>query len=240
MQQFIEQFEPWVTDDKSALLLAPAEHLHQVACRFSPTGPPAGVDATLPADARRFLIDMSPRRRREFLAGRYCAAKAMALAGENANQWVARADDHRPLWPVGLTGSISHTDCVAIAIAASTQYHQSVGVDAETVMSPQTAGRLAGKILAGYPYSDGFFDFPLMVTLVFSVKEALFKALYPLCRIDGGFDSADIVEWDYPRRSCEVRLRQPIPKCQDLQDCYEAHYVFDETQVQVRVTTRAL
>jgi enterobactin synthetase component D len=44
----------------------------------------------------------------------------------------------------------------------------------------------------------------LLVTLTFSVKESLFKALYPIVQQRFYFEHAEVLEW---RESGEVRLR---------------------------------
>ena len=74
-------------------------------------------------------------------------------------------------------------------------------------MPAERSDRLAEKIVAGYPLPKTELAKPTLITLVFSVKEALYKALNPIGRLSGGFDSADIVDWDFSRCRCLVRLR---------------------------------
>lgn len=115
-----------------------------------------------------------PRRRSEYLAGRICAAAALrSLEMPELVESVNRA----PIWPDGATGSITHSN--NCAIAAVSKHYASVGIDYEKIMEPERAEGLSGMILS----SDEFIHHPcgmpfeIFVTLIFSAKEALYKAL---------------------------------------------------------------
>lgn len=58
------------------------------------------------------LTSAVAKRRSEFLAGRLCAAHGLLSIG--ADPEVGRADN-LPVWPNGISGSISHTDGHAVA-----------------------------------------------------------------------------------------------------------------------------
>src|SRR5688500_17157468 len=103
------------------------------------------LDQPLPPDVH--LIDLEPtleravtRRQMQFRAGRYCAMKAMeALDPQFAGHHVRRGATGAPVWPLGLAGSITHTDDFASAVVASTATAVSLGIDTERVMSDQQA-----------------------------------------------------------------------------------------------------
>lgn len=153
---------------------------------------------TLPAGFDRMLS----KRRCEYLAGRLCAIRALRDAGINSQ--VGRAKSGRPLWPDGYAGSISHTGNFAIACVVRSDTPCRVGIDMEIVMSEQMAQELAPLLLTEEDrrYID-FMPFNQLVTLVFSAKESLFKALHRDIGYVFGFDEAELVYLD----DCSVKLR---------------------------------
>jgi enterobactin synthetase component D len=96
---------------------------------------------------------------------------------------IDRAVGGAPVWPAGLTGSITHTDDFASAAVAWTTDTLSLGIDTERVMSDEQARDVGDVIaspselrqcrVAGIPPRDA-------LTLVFSAKESIFKCLHPL------------------------------------------------------------
>jgi enterobactin synthetase component D len=132
-----------------------------------PLGP---VRATLP----KALHSAVPKRKSEYLAGRICAALALRAAGLPE---VLGLQGRAPVWPAGATGSISHSD--SRVVAAVSRDHAGLGVDCETVMPDDQARVLASMILtpaeaALRPATIGCAAF---LTLIFSAKEALYKAI---------------------------------------------------------------
>ncbi len=134
------------------------------------SGDPAGaVRITLPEELRGAVA----KRRREFLHGRLCAALALRSAG--FPEELPRRG-RAPLWPEGAAGSISHTDTRAIAVVA---HGGALGVDCEDLMSPEQAAALHGTLINGSEAAlrpEGL-PFEAYLTLAFSAKEALYKAL---------------------------------------------------------------
>lgn len=128
------------------------------------------IEIILPVD----LLAAVPKRRSEFLAGRICAGLALRAAGQPVH--VGRTG-RAPIWPRGVTGSISHSDSRAIAVVSLT--HSAVGVDCETIMPDALAQKLRAEIIGDTeaqlcPQAMPFANF---LTLVFSAKEAFYKAL---------------------------------------------------------------
>ena len=118
-----------------------------------------------------------PARVREFTAGRAAARLAMADAGLPPGL-VMTAQGRAPEWPAGLSGSITHTARVAAAIVARRQDWPGVGLDLEDArpMDHDTAD------LIRHPMDqvDPSLPAALAATLIFSAKEAAFKAQFPL------------------------------------------------------------
>jgi 4'-phosphopantetheinyl transferase EntD len=72
------------------------------------------------------------KRRAEFRAGRSYAREALAQVGCPRSK-ILKDRRGAPLWPSGYRGSISHTDGLAIAVAAPHAYFRGLGLDVETV-----------------------------------------------------------------------------------------------------------
>lgn len=143
--------------------------VHQISHDAQRLGP---VRVTLPEE----LAAAVPKRRSEFLAGRLVAALALRQAG--LAETVGRAG-RAPVWPAGVTGSITHSKDRAIA-AVSTRY-LGVGLDCEALVAPDRAMQLAAAIFteAEARLRPEVLPFASFFTLVFSAKEALYKALSP-------------------------------------------------------------
>ncbi len=146
------------------------------------------------------------KRQAEFLAGRICARAALQrLDGQACVP--AIGEDRAPVWPTHVSGSITHSTGRAAAIVAKNHW-QGLGMDVENLLDPERAERLAGEILTspelqrmtGLAHDDR----ALLVTLTFSVKESLFKALYPIVRQRFYFEHAEVLEWTHDGL---VRLR---------------------------------
>jgi enterobactin synthetase component D len=123
------------------------------------------------------------KRRCEYLAGRVCAATAgQALTGERLIP--ALGKDRAPLWPAPLVGAITHSHGHAAALVGHRDQWQGLGLDYEAWLAPRRALRLAGEILTEQERQAlqglGEAEQARRITLTFSVKESLFKALYPL------------------------------------------------------------
>ena len=138
-----------------------------------------------------------PLRQAEYLAGRllvrylqqHCALTVMPLLA---------AADRCPRWPPGQVGSLSHCDGqIFAALQPASMSGQSViGVDVECAFSQEQQQQLAAEVLSAAELqigrAAGLTDTALL-TLVFSAKESLYKALYPQCRRVMDFTAAELV-----------------------------------------------
>ncbi|MGE8067956.1 4'-phosphopantetheinyl transferase family protein [Pseudomonas sp. NPDC089569] len=147
------------------------------------------------------------KRQAEFLAGRICARAALQQL-EGLNFSPAIGEDRAPVWPAHITGSITHSTGRAAAIVANKSHWRGLGMDMENLLDTERAERLAGEILTPAELqrmtAASRDQLALWVTLTFSVKESLFKALYPIVRQRFYFEHAEVLEWT---EAGEVRLR---------------------------------
>lgn len=178
-----------VEDDlRAALQLPDSIYLHvtfsQVVDRMAPTG------MLLPPQ----LQFAGPKRQKEFLAGRQCAVEAFAKADYLLRTPLGLDADRLPCWPDGWLGSISHAGEGACAIVGRRADHSALGVDMECLVDKQVAMESRYQIA-----SSGEFEVVSALppdrafTLLFSAKEALYKALYPSLRRFFDFSAAQAV-----------------------------------------------
>ena len=157
----------------------------------------------MPASIQRSVA----KRQAEFLAGRLCARAALLhLDGTCATP--AIGEDRAPVWPAHIAGAITHSNGRAGAVVALKSEWQGLGIDLENLLSDERARRLVKEILTPAEQSrmaDGCHeDVALVVTLTFSIKESLFKALFPLVGQRFYFEHAEVLSWS---KDGHVRLR---------------------------------
>ncbi|WP_341661545.1 4'-phosphopantetheinyl transferase superfamily protein [Vibrio sp.] len=130
----------------------------------------------------------------EYLAGRIVARKAIERINGTTPQ-IGTHKDRSPIWPQGLIGSITHSDGVVIAAVAEQKHHRLLGIDFEHWMSAQLADELCDQLLDQSEKQlllQSDLAFERGVTLIFSLKESLYKALYPHVNTFFGFDEARV------------------------------------------------
>ncbi|MEN9578501.1 MAG: hypothetical protein RJA70_1510 [Pseudomonadota bacterium] len=142
-------------------------------------------------------------RRREFAAGRLLARHALARMG-HANCEVLCGSGREPLWPPGVSGSISHCETRAIVAVASAA-SGSIGIDIEG--RRQLPRELWDKVLLpgeieALRASHRELERGRRALLCFSIKEALYKAQYPLSRQYLGFHAVAVTFEGDPSAEC--------------------------------------
>ncbi|MFQ6576291.1 4'-phosphopantetheinyl transferase family protein [Pseudomonas sp. UM16] len=166
-----------------------------VSCAFDPTQLASDDFARAGIEQTPNLQRSVAKRQAEYLAGRVCARAALQRL--DGRQYIPGThEDRSPIWPAGISGSITHGKGWAAAVVARASDCQGIGLDQETLLSQDRAERLAREILteAELQRMDrGQID--LTVTLTFSLKESLFKALYPIVQQRFYFEHAEVLEW---------------------------------------------
>jgi enterobactin synthetase component D len=144
----------------------------------------------LRAEERESLRGAAPRRLREFAAGRHCAREALAGLGL-AGVAVPRRADRRPAWPAGVVGSISHSGGYCAAVVARRSGCSGLGFDAERWgrVTPALWRRIATAPEVAWLRGLGG-DADRAATLLFSAKEAFYKAQYARSERFVGFADA--------------------------------------------------
>jgi enterobactin synthetase component D / holo-[acyl-carrier protein] synthase len=160
----------------------------QTAIFFAKMAP---EDHVLYPQESALTLKMSDKRLQDFRSSRYCAKNALKkLKIEN---FPLLCDDTRaPQWPVCVVGSISHCIGMCIVIASKCPQIKGFGVDVE-LASPLdedllklvcTPEEISALNIMGNPRQ--------LAKLIFSIKESVFKCLFPLFRKWIGFKDVTI------------------------------------------------
>ncbi len=135
---------------------------------------------------RSAVANAIEKRQTEFSAGRDAARRALAHLGHAAVEIPVNAR-RGPIWPNGICGSITHSKRICIAVVAPRAQHVSIGIDAE--LAHPLKDTLRKAILHESERALSAAD----AIKVFSMKEALFKALFPLDQDWFGFQDAKMM-----------------------------------------------
>lgn len=134
-----------------------------------------------------------PKRVLEFTAGRAAARAAMADIGIKPAA-IPSGDDRAPIWPDGLIGSIAHCDTACIAAVAQRDRFRSTGIDIEeaTPLAEDLWGTVCTPAERAWLASQPADQRALLAKVIFSAKEAVYKAQYPLTGRLIGFDAVQV------------------------------------------------
>jgi len=146
------------------------------------------------------LRSASIKRRAEFLAGRICAQQAL-LCLTGTPYMPQQGSGRLPAWPQGFVGSISHSKGLAAAVVAHRSVYRSLGMDLEqTLADEDCTDELIHSVLTPAEQAHLAVLHTLArgekLTLAFSIKESIFKALYPLVHTYFGFKDVELIQCD--------------------------------------------
>lgn len=162
-------------------------------------------------------------RREEFLGARAHARRAMGRLGVVPSP-VLRGASREPIWPLGLVGSITHAGgLVAAAVARGTDV-AALGIDLEPAHPISAA---VARLVAMPDERAGLAQLPPGLpwdTVVFSAKESVYKAWFPLAR--RWLEFADVHVALAPGGTFRARLlRDPLPVEGELVDHVDGRFV---------------
>ncbi|HEU4943772.1 MAG TPA: 4'-phosphopantetheinyl transferase superfamily protein [Solirubrobacterales bacterium] len=171
------------------------------------------IDAELFPEEEEAVANAVERRRREFVTARACARTALGRLGLPA-QAVPRGERGAPRWPAGIVGSITHCDGYRACAVGHAADLATLGVDAEP-NQPLPDGLLPDIALPQERVwlRDLTAAAPAVHwdRLLFSVKESIYKAWFPLAERWLGFEDA-VVELDRQRCTFSARLLVQGPR----------------------------
>ena len=157
------------------------------------------------------------KRRREFATGRNCARVALSRLGVPPVP-IVRGERGAPVWPAGIVGSITHCDGYRGVAVARDRDVLTVGIDAEP-NEPLPNGVLDSVSLAAertrLAQLDAAVPGVCWDRLLFSAKESVYKAWFPITGRWLGFEEADVtIHLDgggFEARLLAAPARTPVP-----------------------------
>jgi 4'-phosphopantetheinyl transferase EntD len=152
------------------------------------------ADAELFPEEEALLGRAVEKRRREFTTARMCARAALGRLGQPPAS-ILTGERGEPLWPVGVVGSITHCDGYRACAVARLGEILTIGIDAEPnaalpdgllgdIARPEELPSLR-RLGAEHPHVH--WD-----RLLFSAKESVYKAWFPLAKRWLGFEDATL------------------------------------------------
>ncbi|WP_043512731.1 4'-phosphopantetheinyl transferase [Actinoplanes sp. SE50/110] len=162
---------------------------HPVRSAFALTDDPD--EACYPGE-ESLVATAVPNRRREVVTARRCAREALLALG-HAPAAIPRGPHREPLWPAGVVGSITHCTGFRGAAVAHTGELTGVGIDAEphAALPPRVLGAVTDPVERAMldrlatTHPETCWD-----RLLFSAKESIYKAWFPLTGRWLGFEDA--------------------------------------------------
>jgi 4'-phosphopantetheinyl transferase EntD len=144
------------------------------------TARPHAWEGEVETSAEALAAGVAEARAREFRIGRACARRALCKLGVHDTS-VPTGRAREPIWPPGVVGSITHCKGYAAAAVAWSHTVTGLGIDVErnVALAPGIVRRIATPPeqawLAAAPPCG--LHWPV---LIFSAKESIYKAWYPL------------------------------------------------------------
>ncbi|RPH29708.1 enterobactin synthase subunit EntD [Buttiauxella warmboldiae] len=168
------------------------------------------------------------KRQAEHLAGRIAACEALRFHG--VKDYVPGMGLQRePCWPPGFSGSITHSGKVALAtvIADDPRRPSGVGIDIEDIIAPEVAREISDAIIDSAEKTlicATPFPFHVALTLAFSAKESLFKALFRHAGHYFNFSAASISKIDDGKLTLTLnQALGPFKKGHEFIAVWESH-----------------
>ncbi|WP_433262738.1 4'-phosphopantetheinyl transferase family protein [Actinosynnema sp. CS-041913] len=170
-------------------------------------------EAELFPEEEELIAEAVDKRRKEFTTGRHCARTALGQLGF-APVPLLPGPRREPTWPSGVVGSITHCKGYRAAAVARTSEVWTIGIDAEP-NAPTPPGVLEAIALPpelamvselGAAGNKVAWD-----RLLFSAKETVYKAWFPLTRAWLGFEEAELtINPDDGTFSARILVEAPV------------------------------
>lgn len=127
------------------------------------------------------------KRRCEFATGRMLAHELLGGFGIRKTPLLS-AVDRTPIWPDGIVGSIAHADSLCVVAVGRSEDHASIGLDVEEC-EPLDEDLIS--IVCSHENAVTVVDRGIWAKRIFCIKEAVYKAWYPLNRVP--LDFGDVI-----------------------------------------------
>ncbi|QNW96285.1 4'-phosphopantetheinyl transferase superfamily protein [Acinetobacter seifertii] len=173
-------------------------------------------------------------RKNEYLCGRVLA-KAVLNHHFGLDQPITSMHEPLPIWPTHVLGSISHSqNKLIVALSSHAVY---LGIDIEHWVTSEFAQESAHLILTPSEFdlwktkACEFFDFAHYVSLIFSVKESLYKAVYPTAKQYIDFLEASIVDINFKNQTLTLTFLPEIQQRYQLLEQYQGGWTIEKDHI---------
>ncbi|EEY78154.1 4'-phosphopantetheinyl transferase family protein [Acinetobacter calcoaceticus RUH2202] len=180
------------------------------------------------------IVQAHPKRQHEYLCGRILA-QAVLKHHLDLDQPLTSMREHLPIWPTHVVGSISHSqNKLIVALSHNAIY---LGMDIEHWVSSEFAQESAHLILTPSEFelwkikASEFFDFSQFVSLIFSVKESLYKAVYPIAKQYIDFLEASVVDIDFENQKLFLAFAPEIRNRHQLLEQYQGGWAVEKDHI---------
>jgi len=148
---------------------------------------------SLDPEERAFVASAVAKRQHEFSTGRVLARGLLSRLG-HPDFPLLRAEDRIPVWPAGIVGSISHAGTVCLAAAARADVSRGIGLDLEPdePVDADIERVVCRDTEHDWVAEAGEAERGRRRRIVFSVKEAVYKAFYPRTRTFWSFQDVRV------------------------------------------------
>jgi 4'-phosphopantetheinyl transferase EntD len=156
----------------------------------------------------RLVAGAVESRQREFSTGRVLARRLLHEMSVTDFE-LLRDDDRVPKWPAGIVGSISHTGNLCAVAVAAESVCRGIGIDVEPdePVSEGIEQRVCTPPEIAWLDRGPMTDRGHRCRMIFSVKEAVYKAFYPRLREFWGFQDVNVT---LDLRSQTFTARPPV------------------------------
>lgn len=185
-----------------------------MAVHVPPDAPRKEILTRLHTHEHTFAAQLPPQRLAQWAAGRIALRAAVDTLGIPCGAML-RADTGGPLLPGTVAGSIAHKRTLAVALAvAGTGIHVGVDVEEDRPRAHLPAEEILTDDEVSAPPLPGFSRARLLL-LRFSLKEAVYKAIYPLVRRYVGFDEISVYPCEGGTATIVPHTELPAGLCMD-------------------------
>ncbi|USP38757.1 4'-phosphopantetheinyl transferase superfamily protein [Acinetobacter sp. XS-4] len=173
-------------------------------------------------------------RKNEYLCGRVLA-QAVLNHHFGLDQPITSMYEPLPIWPSHVLGSISHSqNNLIVALSCHAVY---LGIDIEHWVTSEFAQDSAHLVLTLSEFdlwknkAAEFFDFARYVSLIFSIKESLYKAVYPTAKQYIDFLEASIVDINFENQKLTLTFLPEIQQRYQLLEQYQGGWAVEQDYI---------
>ncbi|MBJ9425484.1 4'-phosphopantetheinyl transferase family protein [Acinetobacter seifertii] len=173
-------------------------------------------------------------RKNEYLCGRVLV-QAVLNHHFGLDQPITSMHEPLPIWPSHVLGSISHSqNKLIVALSCHAVY---LGIDIEHWVTSEFAQESADLVLTPSEFdlwkskACEFFEFARYVSLIFSIKESLYKAVYPTAKQYIDFLEASIVDINFENQTLTLTFLPEIQQRYQLLEQYQGGWVVEQDHI---------